>query len=71
MAGVDLRTVQELGGWKTPSMVARYAHLAPDHLRAAVERLVPVAAGGELSRNYPDAQQALSTTPDAAISDAR
>jgi site-specific recombinase XerD len=25
MAGVDLRTVQELGGWKTLSMVLRYS----------------------------------------------
>jgi len=39
MAGVDLRAVQELGGWKSLKMVERYAHLAPDHLRAAVERL--------------------------------
>src|SRR5262249_55981647 len=41
-AGVHLRTVQELGGWKPPAMVTRYAHLAPDVLKAAVERLVPV-----------------------------
>jgi integrase len=40
MAGVDLRTVQVLGGWKTLSMVARYSHLDPEHLQAAVERLV-------------------------------
>jgi len=40
MAGVDLRTVQELGGWRTLDMVQRYAHLAPAHLHAAVERLV-------------------------------
>ncbi len=40
MAGVDLRTVQELGGWKTLAMVQRYAHLAPAHLHQAVERLV-------------------------------
>src|SRR5438132_1095576 len=32
MAGVDLRTVQELGGWKTLAMVMRYAHLAQSHL---------------------------------------
>jgi site-specific recombinase XerD len=48
MAGVDLLSVQRLGGWRTLSMVQRYAHLAPDHLRAAVERL---AAPGELDRN--------------------
>ena len=39
MAGVDLRTVGELGGWKTLQMVMRYAHLAPAHTLAAVERL--------------------------------
>jgi len=31
--------VKELGGWRTLAMVQRYAHLAPDHLRAAVEQL--------------------------------
>ena len=50
MAGVDLRTVQELGGWKTLNMVQRYSHLAPSHLQAAVERLVPQDAP-ELARN--------------------
>src|SRR5512145_2339911 len=40
MAGVDLLTVQTLGGWQTPAMVQRYAHLAPEYLARAVERLV-------------------------------
>jgi site-specific recombinase XerD len=40
MAGVDLRTVQELGGWRPLMMVQRYEHLAPDHLQQAVARLV-------------------------------
>jgi site-specific recombinase XerD len=40
IAGVDLYTVQRLGGWQTFKMVQRYAHLAPEHLREAVERLV-------------------------------
>lgn len=39
MAGVDLRTIQHLGGWKTLSMVERYTHLSPDHTRQAIERL--------------------------------
>ncbi len=39
-AGVDLRTVQELGGWRTLSIVRRYAHLSPGHLTAAVEKIV-------------------------------
>jgi site-specific recombinase XerD len=43
MAGVDLRTVQVLGGWRTLTMVQRYSHLAPAHLQEAVERLVPIS----------------------------
>lgn len=39
MAGVDLRTVQELMGHKSITMTIRYAHLSPDHKRAAVEAL--------------------------------
>jgi site-specific recombinase XerD len=43
MASVDLYTVQRLGGWRTFKMVQRYAHLAPEHLREAVERLVTIS----------------------------
>lgn len=39
MAGVDLRTVQELLGHKTIAMTVRYSHLAPAHQREAIERL--------------------------------
>jgi Phage integrase family len=42
MAGVDLRTVQELMGHKTVAMTIRYSHLAPSHQREAIERLVSV-----------------------------
>lgn len=42
MAGVDLRTVQQLMGHKTIQMTVRYAHLAPEHQMAAVERLCSV-----------------------------
>src|SRR5262245_16133281 len=46
-AGVDPLTVKDLGGWRTLAMVQRYAHLAPAHLHAAVERLVrPVPGDG-------------------------
>lgn len=30
--GTPLAALQEMGGWETPSMVQRYAHLAPEHL---------------------------------------
>ena len=47
MAGVDLRTIQELDGWQTIGMVDRYSYLSPSHKAQAVERiassLTPVA----------------------------
>ena len=48
MAGVDLLTVQEIGGWKGLTMVRRYAHLAPTHRREAVEAL---ARGERMQRS--------------------
>jgi site-specific recombinase XerD len=54
MAGVDLLTVKELGGWRTLSMVQRYAHLAPGHLQDAVDRLVSRGGSG-LDANWNDA----------------
>ena len=38
MAGVDIRTVQELMGHSTITMTMRYAHLSPAHLRAAANK---------------------------------
>jgi hypothetical protein len=54
MAGVDLRTVAELMGHKTIQMTMRYAHLAPQHNLAAVERLVSFKSySGEPSERGP------------------
>lgn len=38
-AGTPTHELQRLGGWRTGSMVERYAHLAPDHLAVAASRL--------------------------------
>ena len=39
MAGVDLRTLQELMGHKTIKMTLRYSHLSPTHTLEAVNKL--------------------------------
>lgn len=44
MAGVDIRTVAQLMGHSTIQMTMRYAHLAPEHTQAAVDRLVSSGA---------------------------
>jgi len=40
MKGANDRTLMVLGGWKSPAMLSRYAHLSPTHLWQAVESLV-------------------------------
>lgn len=39
MSGTSLQELMELGGRKSYEMVLRYAHLAPEHLSAAVQRI--------------------------------
>ena len=63
MAGVDLKTVQELMGHKTIAMTARYAHLAPTHKLRALETLVrpgsvSVQSGYKLATNAKKAAKA-------------
>lgn len=45
MAGVDVRTIQELLGHRTLAMTMRYAHLSPAHKRAAVNHLMRLRSG--------------------------
>lgn len=55
-AGVDLVTVQELGGWTSLSLVQRYAHLLPDARSTALAKLEAqilrgrIAAAGKKGR---------------------
>ncbi len=43
MQGANDRTLMALGGWKSPAMLSRYAHLSPTHLWSAVEGLTTFA----------------------------
>ena len=38
MAGTTLGELQELGAWKSETMVKRYSHFAPEQLRRAADR---------------------------------
>jgi hypothetical protein len=55
MAGVDLKTIQELCRWKEPEMLQRFAHLSPSHKAETVEKVA-----NQIST--------LLTTPDLAPS---
>ena len=64
MAGVDLRTVAELMGHSSIQMTMRYAHLAPQHNRAAVDRLVSLSDSRQAatkSRKAPKHENELVT----------
>ena len=49
--GVDEATIRELGGWKTQSMIDRYAHPSMNHKREALEKLNKVLLNSTLSSN--------------------
>jgi integrase len=56
MSGAPLRTVAELLGHRDLSMVFRYAHLAPDHLRAGVDG---IASGAEVVQREAKSKQPI------------
>src|SRR5262249_42458708 len=56
-SGVDLRTVQELGGWSSLRMLERYAHVAPERKVQAVEGLVQ-----EFHNAFHNSQESGQTT---------
>ena len=59
--GVDEATIMEIGGWKTRSMINRYAHPSMDHKREALEKLNKVPLILPLVEE--DKHPSKSTTP--------
>jgi hypothetical protein len=49
IAGVPLKTIQELAGHKTISITAQYAHLCPDHKQSEVEKMLTPPARNVVS----------------------
>jgi integrase len=47
MQGANDRTLMALGGWKSPRMLDRYAHLSPAHLWQAIEGLAQAGIGSK------------------------
>jgi hypothetical protein len=59
--GTPLFALQELGGWESPEMVRRYAHLAADHLAPYAERLgVPPLKTAAQIRHRADSGKAVA-----------
>jgi integrase len=48
-SGTPTHELQRLGGWRSSVMVERYAHLAPDHLAKAANRLDALFGGYDLA----------------------
>ena len=53
-----IATLQELGAWKSELMVKRYAHFAPEQLRAAAPKLATFSSTVP-ENEAPEATQSL------------
>jgi integrase len=54
MNGANDRTLMALGGWKSPRMLDRYAHLSPAHLWQAIEGLTKTRTGSKTGSEQED-----------------
>ena len=59
MQSANDRTLIALGGWKSPAMLSRYAHLSPTHLWKAVEGLTQVGTVTQEWAGNEDTQELL------------
>jgi hypothetical protein len=64
MSGIDLYTLAKILGHRDLSMVQRYAHLAPSHLKAATNQAAATIFADNVPRQVPQA------TASAAYADA-
>ena len=62
-SGTPTHELQRLGGWRSSVMVERYAHLAPDHLATAANRLDPLLGGYDLATLEKDKGSVVGSTP--------
>jgi len=57
MAGVDMRTIQEILGHRSSAMTQRYAHLSPEHQTRAIGKLDKVMPVGDVGHRLGHGQQ--------------
>jgi len=60
MAGVDLYTLAKILGHRDIKMVQRYAHLAPDHLRAATNQAAKAIFAEDVPREVPQVANSVA-----------
>jgi integrase len=60
MQGENDRTIMALGGWKSPAMLSRYAHLSPANLWKAVEGLAKQQTGSKTGSEAVQLRQGIS-----------
>lgn len=60
MQGANDRTLMALGGWKSPPVLVRYAHLSPTHLFEAVEGLTQLGTVTEETSQEKETQKLLN-----------
>ena len=53
MAGTPDSALQELGGWASPTMLQRYAHLAPGHVAAWAGNIGPATTARQVTAGRP------------------
>ena len=65
MSGASLIELQELGGWKKPEMVRRYAHLSANHLAAVSQNVCTffAQAGGKNETNTSKSLNSMAPRP--------
>lgn len=59
MANRDITALMDLGGWKTPAMVMRYAHANSSHHAASINRLWGAEVGDIAGSDTPSIAQAI------------
>lgn len=59
--GAPLYALKELGGWETLEIVKRYAHPAPEHLKAYADQVRLGSAATAQIRHSPESDEAVGS----------